>query len=73
MSVPQQECPDSERLERNVQRTAAMHALKKIAGIVDQDLREEAARIELLRVLLRYGWMVLLPLAWLLAHYFGVI
>jgi len=65
--------PDEERIEQNVQRTAGIHALKEIRGIVDEDLREEAARAKLLRAFLRYGWIVLLLAAWLLARHFGVI
>ena len=69
MSTPEEQ----QRIEQNVQRTAGIHALKQIRGIVDEDLREEAARVKLLRAFLRYGWMVLLPAAWLLARHFGVI
>jgi len=56
-----------------VRRAAGIHALKEIRGIVDEDLREEAARAKLLRAFLRYGWVVLLLAAWLLARYLGVI
>lgn len=65
--------PEQVRIERNVRRTAGIHALKEIRVIVDEDLREEAAREKLLRALLRYGWIILLLVAGLLAHYFGVI
>jgi hypothetical protein len=65
--------PDQERIDQNVRRTAGIHVLKEIRGIVDEDLREEAARAKLLRAFLRYGWIVLLLAAWLLARYFGVI
>ncbi|MEJ1958716.1 MAG: hypothetical protein WDM70_04065 [Nitrosomonadales bacterium] len=73
MSAPEQEYPDQQRIERNVRHTTGIHALKKIRGIVDEDLREEAARTKLLRTFLRYGWVVLLLAAWLLARHFGVI
>ena len=69
MSTPE----DQQRIERNVQRTAGIHALREIRGIVDEDLREEAARIKLLRAFLRYGWIILLLVAGLLARHFGVI
>jgi len=65
--------PDQERIEQNVQHTTSMHALKEIRGIVDEDLREEAARAKLLRAFLRYGWIILLLAVWLLARHFGVI
>jgi hypothetical protein len=64
---------EQERIEKNVRRSAGLHALKEIRGIVDEDLREEAARAKLLRAFLRYGWMVLLLAAGLLARHFGVI
>ena len=69
MSIPE----DQERIEQNVQRAAGLHALKEIRGIVEQDLREEAARVKLLRAFLRYGWIILLLAAGLLARHFGVI
>ena len=65
--------PEQERIEQNVRRTAGLHALKEIRGIVDEDLREEAERAKLLSAFLRYGWIVLLLAAWLLARHFGVI
>ena len=69
MSTPEEQ----ERIEQNVRRAAGVHALKEIRGIVDEDLREEAARTKLLRIFLRYGWIVLLLAAWPLARHFGVI
>lgn len=65
--------PEQERIDQNVRRAAGIHALKEIRGIVDEDLREEAARAKLLRAFLRYGWVVLLLATWLLARHFGVI
>jgi hypothetical protein len=65
--------PEQERIEQNVRHATGIHALKEIRGIVDEDLREEAARAKLLRVFLRYGWIVLLLATWLLARHFGVI
>ena len=64
---------DEERIEQNARRTAGMHALKEMRGIVDEELRVEAARDRLLHAYLRYGWIFLLLAALLLAHYFGVI
>lgn len=64
---------EQERIEQNVQRTASIHALKKLRVIVDEDLREEAARARLLHSFFSYGWIVLLLAAGLLAHYLGVI
>ncbi|MDE2117960.1 MAG: hypothetical protein KGJ19_05125 [Betaproteobacteria bacterium] len=64
---------EQERIEQNVRRTAGIHALRKIRGIVDEDLKKEAARAKLLHALLRYGWIALLLAALLLARYLGVI
>ena len=61
------------RIEQNVQRTVGHAALKKIRGIVDADLEVEAKKGALLRAFLRYGWLILLVAAALLAHYLGVI
>ena len=71
--MPEQESPEQERIGQNVRRTAGTHALRKIRGIVDDDLHEEAARAKLLRAFLRYGWIALLLAALLLARYLGVI
>ncbi len=69
MSTPEEQ----KRIKQNVQRAAGRHALKEIRDIVDEDLREEAEREKLLRILLRYGGIVLLLAGWLLLRYFGVI
>ena len=60
-------------IERNIRRTAGLHALKEIRGIVDEDLREKAAREKLLRLFLRYGWIVLLLAAGMLARHFEIL
>lgn len=73
MSAPEQEHTDMERMEQNARRTAGAHALKKIRGIVDEDLKEEVGRASLLHAFLRYGWIALLLAALLLARYLGVI
>lgn len=64
---------EQERIEQNVRRTAGIHALRKIRGIVDEDLKNEEVRAKLLRAFLHYGWIVLLLAALLLARYLGVI
>jgi gamma-glutamylcysteine synthetase len=69
MIAPEQD----ERIERNVQRTVGGAALKQISRIVDEDLEKEAAGARMLRAFLRYGWIILLVAAALLAHYLGVI
>ena len=63
---------EQERLEENVRRTVGMHAMRQVRGLVDEELRMEAAGERLLRSLLRHGWIALLPTALLLAHYLGM-
>lgn len=72
MTAPKQDDAEQERIVQNVRRAAGAHALRKIHGIVDEDRHEEAARAKLLRIFLRYGWIVLLLAALLLARYFNV-
>ena len=70
--------PARESIEQDIRRTVGMRALKEVRNIVDEDLHGEAVRKKWLRAFLRYGWIVLLLAAGLLAagllaHYFGVI
>lgn len=59
-------------LQQNIRRTTGQHALKKIRAIVDEEIARDAAAARALRWLLRYGWIVLLVIAALLAHLMGV-
>ena len=65
--------PEREHLEQNIRRTVCMRALREARNLVDKDLHEEAIRKKWLRAFLRYGWIILLLAAGLLAHYLGVI
>jgi hypothetical protein len=62
-----------EMIEQNVRRTVAQAALRRILRIVDEDRSNEAARSGQLHLLLRYGWVVLLVAAGLLAYFLGVV
>ena len=53
MSIPEQKCYEQNRIGQNIRRTVGIHALREIRGIVDEDLREEAARNKCLRTVLR--------------------
>ncbi len=64
--------PEQDKLQQNVERTAAVHALKAIRTIVDAEQQDEAARARLLYAFLSYGWIVLLCAVFLLAHFLGV-
>lgn len=59
-------------LQQNIRRTTGQHALKKIRAIVDEENRNDADVAVTLRRLLRYGWIVLLIIAALVAHLTGV-
>ena len=69
MNAPE---PDH-RIEQNVQRTVGHAALKKIRGIVDEEVEKEVASARSLRAFMRFGWVILLAAVALLAHYLGVI
>jgi hypothetical protein len=64
--------PDDEALARNIRRTASIHALKQIGDIVAKERKTEARVNQLLRSVLRYGWLILLLLTGLAAHLMGV-
>ena len=59
-------------LQQNIRRTTGLHALKKIRTIVDEENEHDAAVDRALRWLLRYGWIVLLVVAAVLARLMGV-
>lgn len=64
---------EDDRLQQNIRRSTAHHALKQIRGIVDEENANDAFKARALGWLLRYGWLVLLVIALLLARYWGVI
>lgn len=64
---------EDDRLQQNIQRSTAHHALKQIRGIVDEENADDAFKARALGWLLRYGWLVILILALLFARYLGVI
>jgi len=63
---------DDERLQKNIRRTTGLHAIKQLQSIVDEESNKDAETARILRSLLRYGWIVLVPAAVLLAHFIGV-
>lgn len=64
---------DDDALEKNVRRVTGVSALRKIGKIVAEDLQVDAEKEKALRWFMRYGWMVLLAGALLLAYLLGVI
>lgn len=63
---------DDERMQQNIRRTAGVQVLKKIGAIVEEENRDEAARAQALRWLLRYGLVALLLVAAVLGYLMGV-
>lgn len=59
-------------MQKNIRRTTGLHALRKIGALVDESNRDDAAKAQALRWLLRYGWIVLLVVAVVLARLMGV-
>jgi len=62
-----------DRLQQNIDRTTATHALKKVRVLVDEANAEDAAKAKTLHWMIRYGWLVLLLIAALVARLIGVI
>ncbi len=60
-------------LQQNIRRTIGLHALKQIRAIVDEENADDAFKARALRWLIRYGWLLLLLIAVLLARFLGVI
>lgn len=60
-------------LQENIRRTASGHALKKIQEIVEEEQKKEALLGRVLHTFLLYGWVVLLLIGGIVAHWFGVI
>jgi hypothetical protein len=60
-------------LQQNIRRTTAIHALKQVRALVDEADADDAFKARALRWLLRYGWLVLLLAAALIARLLGVI
>jgi high-affinity K+ transport system ATPase subunit B len=59
-------------LQQNIRHATGQNALKKIRAIVDEENRNNAVTAAALRWLLRYGWIVLLVIAAILAKLIGV-
>lgn len=62
-----------DNLQKNIRRTTAAHALKQIRTIVDEENANEASKARMLGLLVRYGWVILLLIAILLARLLGVL
>ncbi len=63
--------PEQEIIEKNVRRAAGINALRKIGVIVAEEQQADAEKAKVLRWFFRYGWIVLIGSARLLAYAFG--
>jgi len=61
-----------DRLQQNIDRATALHVLKKVRVLVDEANAEDAAKEKALAWLARYGWLLLLLIAALVARFMGV-
>jgi len=62
-----------DRLQQNIDRSTAIHALKKVRVLVDEANEEDASKARALLWMMRYGWLLLLLIAALIARLIGVI
>ena len=62
-----------DELNKNIRRTASVQALKKIKSIVEEERKTDAIVERVLHAFLLYGWVVLLLVVGILAHFMGVI
>lgn len=65
--------PLHEIVEHKVRRAVGANALRKIGRIVAEEQQADAEKARALRWFFRYGWLVLLCGALLLAYLMGVI
>lgn len=65
--------PLQEIVEHKVRRAAGANALRRIGRIVAEEQKDDAEKERFLRWFVRYGWLVLLGGALLLAYLMGVI
>lgn len=64
---------EQETVEKKVRRAAGINALRKIGAIVAEEQRADAEKARVLRWFVRYGWIVLIGSALLLAYAFGLV
>lgn len=58
---------EDDAVEKNIRRTVGLGALRKIGKIVAEEQRLEAEKKRVVRWFARYGWVILLAAALLLA------
>ena len=65
--------PEQSIVEQKVRRAVGINALRKIGVIVASEQREDTDKANVLRWLVRYGWIILLGAALLVAYMIRVI
>ena len=65
--------PEQEIVEHKVRRAVGINALHKIGDIVAEERQADIENARMLGLFKRYGWIVLLGAALLLAYLMGVI
>ena len=74
MSDPEPEhSPEQDIVEQKVRRAAGISALRKIGAIVAREQQADTAKARVLHWFVRYGWMILLGGALLLAYAMGLL
>jgi len=63
--------PEQDIVEKKVRRAVAFNALRKIGAIVAREQQADTDRARVLRWFARYGWLILLGGALLLAYVTG--
>lgn len=63
--------PEQDIIEKKVRRAVGISALRKIGAIVASEQQADMDRAKVLRWFARYGWMILLCVALLLAYVTG--
>jgi len=64
--------PQEDELQKNIRRTASVYALKEIHAIVDEERKTDESVARALNAFFQYGWVVLLLIAGIAAHFMGV-
>ncbi len=71
--APTKNAASTEIIEHKVRDAVAVNALHKIASIVAEEQQAEAEKAQVLRWLMRYGWLAVIAMAALLAKLTGVL
>ena len=62
---------DEDKMQQNIRRSTGQHALNKIRAIVEQENNNDAYSARALVYLFRYGWIVVLLAAAIVAYWMG--